>query len=152
MNKKQNISLTPENVDRLTLILDYLKSDRYPINVGYISTNKAINLAIQTFYNLFVETEEGLPKTFNQSMSLYQRVRDQKEDSAISKLNRIDDLIVQNKYLLMQIFKNVTFDSAEKIESMESVIIPDTFENKVQRFVKNQVKQDKNRLYNLKHK
>lgn len=152
MDQVQRIRFTPENRDRFELILNYLNSDRYPIN-GSISNNKALNLCVETFYNLFVETDPNVAsKTFNSLINDYQRVRDNSESLVLQKLNRLDRLVSSDKYIAMQIFKNMVLSPDDKILKINSIYARDTFENKFEHVLMNQIQQDRNLNFNLKNK
>lgn len=154
MNKVKPISLrlTPENKERMRLISEYFNSDRYPVE-GSISANFAINFCIETFYNLFVETDPNItPKRYHEAINDYIRVRDNEDNDVMRKLNRIDQMISQDKYINMGIFKSLVIDPESKMQDIKSIYLSDSFESKFEQFLSNQVKSDRNYNYNMKHR
>lgn len=152
MNKKQNVRLTLENKERLELVISYLNSDRYPYHET-ISINKAINFTIEIFYNLFVETDPNVtPKNFIYLMGNYQNIRDNQEGKLIRKLNKIDQLISEVKYIDMEFFKQIILSPEEKITAIESIYTPNTFENSFEKILLGIVSRDRNINFNLKNK
>lgn len=146
-----SVRLTPENKERMKLINNYFNSDRYPNDA--ISINKAINICIEVFYNLFVENGPNVtPKMFYESLHQYQNIRDNRESMLMTKLNRLDQQLSENKYIEMQLFKRLVINAEERKNDITSIYSKGSFENEFEKILRSLVQQDRNYSYNMKHK
>lgn len=153
LDSKINLRLTTENVERLEAIESYAKLNgtsfgKTPI---HLSRNRILNLVVENFYELFLNVGENSVVDYRKQLVKYLRVRDRKLDPNTQKLNRLDLLTTQNLYMLLELYRTLVFDQ-DKIDKMESMFVRDSPEFKLVKLLTNQITQDRNRSFNLRHK